>query len=769
MTSFKTYEFTAFCEADLVDGNLGKGSKFEMPANATVCFNVEDDGRFLSGDKRDKALDKTGQYAEIIGEDGEIGNGGKIYAEQYFTLKGSDGKIYYLIEIEQEHSNTDYFSFYGRVPAAGTELTVIGKHNVKGNWVDYKCLDAGDKEPEKWVFDEDCRFTVEAEHLDLDGYKVEHRDEAHNDALIRLSDHRGYASTDFGGEDGQYNIEITYVDESDGEGFIDIFVNGKIVGCISLDENNNGNGYSDHLTFSTVTLECIDIKHGDEIVLKGRMDGHEFARIDKIVFEQKKDDPLGSLSGRYFCDDDRDGLDNDGANGGPSLGVAGVLVELLEQNAAGEFIATGDTATTDSEGNYQFTDLASGVYGVKFTDAVSGKALTTQNVDDDVSDDIDSDAGDIGGGMSVITDIRVVAGQNTPDNDAGVVPNLAPTPVDDALMLCSNETVTIDVLANDDDPDGDSNDLTITKVDGQDIAEGGAVTLASGATVTLESGQLVYDLSGTDDFDSLPINDMAMDQFTYTVADANGDEATGTVDVEVKGALFTNEELSNDLGEVGCVTGQVTIDDTVGGELYAFDVTGLEFADARLADILGDPAANPFDEAYCLSIATEIDLAPASFEFSIDRLTAETYSAAVADANDAGAIAPGDGGFNPENVDNVNWLLNEADTLLAEAGSGFTEGDIQRAIWNLLDGGDDNLLDSIVSDSFFAANPVFGDFDRAAEITQRALDFGDDFVAGAGDVVGLILDPKLAAVQPFVIGVEFDTLVEVCKCDDYLV
>ncbi|MEM7686291.1 MAG: hypothetical protein AAF293_15800, partial [Pseudomonadota bacterium] len=41
-------------------------------------------------------------------------------------------------------------------------------------------------------------------------------------------------------------------------------------------------------------------------------------------------------------------------------------------------------------------------------------------VDGDVSDDIDSDAEDIGGFMSVIQDIVVVAGQDTPDNDAGV-------------------------------------------------------------------------------------------------------------------------------------------------------------------------------------------------------------------------------------------------------------------------------------------------------------------------------------------------------------
>ncbi|MEL7000811.1 MAG: SdrD B-like domain-containing protein, partial [Pseudomonadota bacterium] len=121
---------------------------------------------------------------------------------------------------------------------------------------------------------------------------------------------------------------------------------------------------------------------------------------------------LGSLSGRYFCDDDADGLDNDG----PGNGLQGVLVELLDADGNGLGVFT----ETDADGNYQFTDLVPGSYGVKFTDQASGKILTTQNVDGDVSDDIDSDAEDIGGFMSVIQDIIVVAGQDTPDNDAGV-------------------------------------------------------------------------------------------------------------------------------------------------------------------------------------------------------------------------------------------------------------------------------------------------------------------------------------------------------------
>ncbi len=119
----------------------------------------------------------------------------------------------------------------------------------------------------------------------------------------------------------------------------------------------------------------------------------------------------GELSGRYFCDDDGDGLE-----GSAEPGIAGVTVELLHASGVG----TGITTTTGANGLYAFAGLDAGTYGVKFTDTVSGKTLTTPNVGSD--DTIDSDAIDQGGGVPVIPGIAVVAGQITADNDAGVRP-----------------------------------------------------------------------------------------------------------------------------------------------------------------------------------------------------------------------------------------------------------------------------------------------------------------------------------------------------------
>ena len=587
MTNTTTYEFTAYGEQTLLDAGSDNGSgincgdSFKLPDSATVCIEVTDNDIYLSGDNyhNENANDQSYQTAEITDTDGnELGNGGQVYAEKYWWVKDDGGNWYIMVEIEQEGSGDDYFTFYTgggyEVPEPGTHLTVHSSCNVKGDWLDYKCLDGGMKfEP-----DPDGKITIEAEDLELSGYKVEHQDAASGNELIKLKANTGYAKLpEFGGESCVYDIEITVIDENDGEGFLDVFVDGEFVGCFRLDENNNGNGVKD-VSFSTLKLKGVEIPEGAEITFKGRKDDGEYIRIDKIEFckveFEECDDPnavkidfegfaagdilgdlgngvsieatggsgdamvfdsqnptggdgdletqvaqlgnvlivsedgdssdpddaiggtltftfdnpstvfdlkvidteeggtitvtladgstetfdipnlanggvgqvlmnvenvvemevalngsgaiddlcfvpgepaLGSLSGRYFCDENRDDLDNDG----PDNGIQFVLVELLDANGNGLGVFT----ETDADGNYQFIDLVPGTYGVQFTDQVSGKTLVAPNANGNANDDIDSDAiadTDPFSGISTITDIVVVAGQDTPDNDAGV-------------------------------------------------------------------------------------------------------------------------------------------------------------------------------------------------------------------------------------------------------------------------------------------------------------------------------------------------------------
>ena len=91
--------------------------------------------------------------------------------------------------------------------------------------------------------------------------------------------------------------------------------------------------------------------------------------------------------------------------------------------------------------------------------------------------------------------------------------NNPPTPTDDAATTPEGTAVTVDVLANDDDPDGDA--LTVT---GVSQPTSGASTVASGgAAVRYTPGP---GFTGTD-------------TFTYTVADGDGAAASATVTVTV--------------------------------------------------------------------------------------------------------------------------------------------------------------------------------------------------------------------------------------------
>ena len=73
-------------------------------------------------------------------------------------------------------------------------------------------------------------------------------------------------------------------------------------------------------------------------------------RYDKLGAGEAAEPATASLSGRYFCDDDGDGLDSDG-----DPAVVGLTVTLL--SADGEFVAS---TTTDTNGNYSFGDLTAG-------------------------------------------------------------------------------------------------------------------------------------------------------------------------------------------------------------------------------------------------------------------------------------------------------------------------------------------------------------------------------------------------------------------------
>ncbi|MFN3261404.1 MAG: SdrD B-like domain-containing protein [Pikeienuella sp.] len=510
-------------------------------------------------------------------------------------------------------------------------------------------------------------------------------------------------------------------------------------------------------TVSGKTLVAPNVGTDDAVDSDAIDEGNGVSVIRGIVVVAGQDTPdndagveelPGSLSGRYFCDEN----DNDVDDGEP--GIAGVRVLLLDADGN----PTGAETTTADDGSYSFGDLRAGTYGVRFVDTVSGKTLVAPNVGTD--DAIDSDAIDEGNGVSVIRGIVVVAGQDTPDNDAGVEEvNVAPTPMDDMGKICANEILTLDVLAN--DTDADSDPLSIVAVDGQAFDANGQVTLDNGVIVSLVNGELVIDGLGSQELIDLEIGESLTVGFTYTVSDGI-DSTPANVSVEFCGSAETLEDIGESLPAFD-TAGALSVQITDGylnprtGQAYDILISG---GDARFDGLF-------VEDAYCLSAFLEVNGTNSVTPIITGPIT--NVNVLIADGSDPAVIAAlsgSRGGANLQsaaaNLDMVNYILNldfdGADADRFNFTNGVNDAEIQGAIWLLTDGANGQVRN----------NPTFGQGQTADAfaIYNDALAFGEGFEAGQGDIVGLLLDPidpnPSTPLQPFLIGVQFSELDCLC-------
>lgn len=481
-----------------------------------------------------------------------------------------------------------------------------------------------------------------------------------------------------------------------------------------------------------------------------------------------KEVKVGALSGTYFCDVDDDAVDDGAANG--DADVVGKLVMLFEADgvtpatdADGVLVAA---VRTDDEGNYRFDNLAAGDYVVMFESSeAEGKTFVAPNAGND--DAVDSDVVDLVNGKTA--PVTVVAGEETKDVDVGVVDaNDDPNADDASGKLCAVsdavDQVVFDLSALTSDPDGDTVTVTSITDAGADgilgtaddgdlaIADGQTVTLTSGAEVSLSGDSLIYNLEGTGAFDDVLIGDTAADLFGYSVSDGEGGSASGQIDIEVCGALNTLETIAASLLDENGDPIQATyrVDAVVNTNPFSVDFPVTVVSDNP---VLGGPTGERvFDDAIAYCIDREGDL-----PFGVDILS-EVF---VADADEP-ALA--DAVVNEQNLDFVNWILNQdfqnldAGTLddgdfntPGATGRNYNFSEVQDAIWFFTD---DEVID---------ANTEFGA--NSQEIIDAALQFGDDFEAGEGDLVGLAFVPLNADQQTYLVGVPFDELKQDCICD----
>ena len=447
--------------------------------------------------------------------------------------------------------------------------------------------------------------------------------------------------------------------------------------------------------------------------------------------------PLGALSGRYFMDENKNNVDDN------EPGIAGVTVVLYD-----DLGAPVATQTTGPDGSYKFENLSGGMYSVVF----SGPAeleLVEQDFGDD--DRIDSDAFDLGSGMSRIIDIQVFPGSETPDNDAGVrVANVLPCAYDDEGDGCADEPITVDL--SDNYSDADSASVGITMIDGIAIADGETVELSNGVFATLDGDTFIFD--GEEAYKDLNIGEHETTTVSYTVEDSDGGKATADIDLTFCG----------DANDVASLDAGLKAADPMTVTFSLQYVNAAEFVDAYTLDLLtstnADIPLGTYAQAYCIDSAQDIDFT--TITTANVYVATEANAAAVSDVIDTG------------NLDLVNWLLNNDMTQVDNLdgnGLNFTDFEVQEAIWVLMNGETTFINNPLLTDPQYQDNEngvrdgdEIGTLQNVNEIVQIAQHYGEGFEAGDGDIVGLILDPTspVEQQQPFIIGVEFDKIDCLC-------
>jgi 5-hydroxyisourate hydrolase-like protein (transthyretin family) len=114
-------------------------------------------------------------------------------------------------------------------------------------------------------------------------------------------------------------------------------------------------------------------------------------------------------------------LNNDGIQDADETGVAGVTVTLKDAGADG-IVGTADDGadrltTTNSQGEYIFTNLPAGNYAVEFTDLPAGYDASPSFTTDDTKD---SDGSPISGGKSTTPVVALAAGEENLTIDLGI-------------------------------------------------------------------------------------------------------------------------------------------------------------------------------------------------------------------------------------------------------------------------------------------------------------------------------------------------------------
>ena len=422
---------------------------------------------------------------------------------------------------------------------------------------------------------------------------------------------------------------------------------------------------------------------------------------------------------------------------------ATVTVDVTAVNDAPVALPGAATVAEDGTITIDLDGLVSDVDGPSLTITVGDASSGTTTIADGVV--TYAPAGDYNGPASF--DYTVSDGEFTATATVDVTVeavNDLPVAVADMLELDENTSMTVDVLANDTDVDGDT--LSVKSVG---LAGNGDVTLVGGVvTYTPTPGY-----SGPDRFD-------------YVVQDGEGGEATATVDVLVRGVnddpvagadAFT---LAEDAAPTLLDVLANDTDPDAGDVLSVISVTGAT----------GGTAAVAADESGVIFTPDADFAGPGSFDYTVadgkGGTATATATVTVEAVNDAPILAVGDAFEFVEGADGAVFTPTASDVdsnmlrfSLSGADAGLFDIDEETGAVTFREApsftGDERALDLdvtvTVSDGELSDSREVGvrflrdsDGDRVADLADNAIfAFNPDQRDSNGDGYGNVIDADL--------------------------
>lgn len=332
-----TYQIGAFTESELLaqgtaGSNIGKGDSFVMPTSTSVTMDIYDNDSYLSGDNwnNENANDQSGQTATITENGVVTSSGHQIYAECYFWVKDQAGNWYIMIEIEVENQSGDYFSFYGDVPPAGSDLTIYCARNVKCNWVNYCNLQDPDNnipplaDDDALTIDEDETGTLNVLDNDMD-----------TDGTITVSAVEG----------GTLGVPFVVESPEGYDAMVTLNADGSLTVVPGPEFEVMGDGESTTVTFTYTIIDNDGLEDTATVTVTVNGVGGDVAIDDAYTVSESED--FGDVDGNV-TDNDIDG-NNDGQ------------IEIVEANGNPNWVgaviqgSNGGLATINPDGSFDFS------------------------------------------------------------------------------------------------------------------------------------------------------------------------------------------------------------------------------------------------------------------------------------------------------------------------------------------------------------------------------------------------------------------------------